>query len=332
MILKLYKKSHFTQITWTLIFAIVFAVPDFLQSNTHYLSKSTIFLKLSCLYPWIQVNWIYQAISNLLLIVLAFYVKDVFSRHQLVHRQNFLPSLLIIALFGFQSPFYNQLLSIINLLLLTTSFNFLLQSFDDEKPENSIFSASILLSIASFISYGNLLFFPLIWISFIIFQYYNWRHIPITLVGLITPYLFLFTWMFWHDKLHLLQNFWDVFYHQFFHLTSVIGLLNIIIYILLSFFIFSSLAKIIPETPSKIIAIRRKTTLSIWFIVIALYAFLFYNDKVSDNFILIPLAGLLGYYFRAIQQKRLWIDLLFSFLILILILNKYLMVDATKVL
>ncbi len=323
MILKLFKKSYLVQISWVIIFAIILAIPDFLQSNTAYIPQTTLFLKLSCIYPWLQTNWVYQVIGNVLLIALAFYVKDLFSRHELVHRQNFLPSLLILALFNFLHPFQFQLLALINVFLIAFAFSFILKSFEDEHPDNSIFSASILISLASFISYSNFIFIPFIWLSFFIFQNYSIRYLPITIIGLLTPYLFLFTWLFWFDQTNLIFLEWDLFSTQLYQLIHIQGLLNIIIITILGFLTILSLIKIIPETPSKIIAIRQKTTLSLWFLIFSIYPFVFFPDFISNNFFIIALAGLLGYYLRVVKSKRLWIDLLFSALIILIILNKY---------
>lgn len=332
MILSLFKKSHFVQITWVILITIILAVPGIYQTETIFWPESTLFTKISCLAPWLKINWIYQIITNLLLILLAFYVKAVFSKHQLVHYQNYLPALLIIVLFNFSYPYAYQLAAILNLFLLALSFSFLLDSFDDEKPDNSIFSASLFLSLASFLSYSNFYFLILIWVSFFVFQNYSWRYLPISIVGLLTPYIFLFTWLFWFDKMDILFHEWNHAAEQFYQFPQFTGLFNIIILSILGFFIFASLSKIIPETPAKIIAIRRKTNITLWFLLFAFYPLLFHPDFISKNLITIPLAGLLGYYFRVVKMRRKWMDLLFTLFIIIIIANKYFRLDAFKVL
>ena len=329
MILGLFKKSYFIQISWVIIFAIILAIPGFLQSNSTYLPQTTLFLKLSCIFPWLKINWVYQSISNILLLALAFYVKGVFAKHELVHRQNFLPSLLILALFNILHPFQFQLIAVINVFLLAFAFNFLLNSFEDEHPDNSIFSASILIGIASLISYSNIIFLPFIWLSFFMFQNYSFRYLPITIVGIISPYLFLFTWLFWNDKMNLISTEWMLLGQNNYYPKEINGLFNIMMISILSFFTLVSLGKIVPETPSKIIAIRRKTTLSLWFLLFSTIPFILFPDKISSNLFIIALSGLLGYYLRVIKTKRLWIDFLFSAFIVLIILNKYFY--ATKI-
>ena len=332
MILQLFKKSFFIQISWIIIFAIAFAIPHFFQNNTEYIPQTTLFLNLIYFYSWFKINWIYQIISHLLLLGLAFYIKEIFAKHQLAHHSNFLSSLILIALFNFLFPFQYQFLGIVNLFLLAIAFDFILKSGDDEKVDNSIFTASLILSLASFISYSNLIVFPIIWFSFFIFQNYNWRYLPMSITGLIIPYLFLFTWLFWFDKLELITSEWSIAYQSFYQTPQFSTLFYIFIFSLLGFFLLISLVKIIPETTAKVIDIRRKTSLTIWLLIFSLYPLIFFPDSISNNLILIPLAGILGYYLRIVKKRRNLIDFGFTILIILLLINKYYLVYASKIL
>lgn len=331
MLLSLFKKTYFVQISGIIFFAILMAIPGFLQDKTVFWPDNTLFLKISCLHPSLQINWLYQGLQFVLLLSLAFYVKSIFTRHQLVHHLNFIPSLLIIALFSFQQPFEYQLINTISLFLLAFAFSFLLDGFDDEKPDNSLFTASLFISLASFFSYSNAYFLLLVWMSFFVFQIYSWRYFPITLVGLLTPYLFLFTWLYWFDKLDLAFIEWNHISEQLISMPQINSLLNIIIFSILGFLILLSLSKIIPEVAGKIIAIRKKTSISLWFLFISLFPFIWSPDIISRNVILIPIAGLVGYYLKTVKTRKFWIDLVFTSFILLLIFNKYYLAYAEKI-
>jgi len=323
MILAFFKKSYFTQVSGVVFFAMLMAIPDFLQTQTEYIPQTTLFLKQFPLQGWWQINWLYQIINNLLLLALAFYIKHILSKHELINRRNFLSSILVIALFNFLHPFQFQLISVLNVFLLSFSLHYLLQSFEDEHPDNSIFSASLLISFASLFSYSNFIFFPFIWISFFVFQNYSIRYLPITIIGLLSPYLFFFTWLFWFNDLNIIIAEWNFINKSFFQVLQIHGILQIIIFSILGFFAFISLSKILPEVPSKIIAIRQKTTLSLWLLVFSFYPLVFFPDLVSNNFFIIAYAGLLAYYLTTLKNKRLWIDLLFTIFVILLIINKY---------
>lgn len=331
MLLSLFKKTYFVQISGIIFFAIIMALPGFFQDKTVFWPENTLFLKVSCLHPSLQINWLYQSLQFGLLLFLAFYIKLLFSRHQLVHHLNFIPSLLIIAIFNFQQPFEYQLINSISLFLLAFAFSFLLDGFDDEKPDNSLFTASLFISMASFLSYSSVYFIVLVWLSFFVFQIYSWRYLPITLVGLITPYLFLFTWLYWFDKLDLVLIEWNQISAHLISIPQINSILHIFIFSILGFLILLSLSRIIPEAPGKIIAIRKKTSISLWFLIISLFPFIWSPDFISRNIILIPVAGLVGYYLKTVKTRRFWIDLVFTIFILLLIFNKYYLAYAEKI-
>lgn len=331
MLLSLFKKTYFIQISGIIFFAILVSIPGFIQDQTVFWPQNTLFLKVSCLHPYLQINWIYQSLSFILLLIFAFYTKLLLSKHHLIHHLNFIPSLLIITLFSFQQPFQYQLINTISLFFIALAYSHLLESFDAEKPDNSLFTASLFISLASLFSYTNMVFILLIWISFFVFQIYNWRYLPITIIGIIIPYLFLFTWLYWIGNLDMILMEWKEISTKIYALPRINSLLNILIFSILGFLILLSLAKIIPETPGKIIAIRRKTSLSLWFLFISLFPFIWGADLISKNIILIPIAGLLGYYLRSVKRKRLWIDFIFTIFVFLLILNKYYLAYAEKI-
>lgn len=329
MLLHIFHKNYFAQISWLVFFAIIFAVPDYLQQSGDNWSNNTLFLKLSCLHPWLRIHWIYQTINFLIVLGIAFLLKNLLTKHQLVHHSNFLPSLLIITLYGFQQLFDYQILISINLLLMVLFYRNILNSFDDEKPDNAIFSAAFYLGLASFISYNNTVFILLIWISFIIFQNYSWRYIPITVAGLFTPYLFFITYLFWNDQLMLIDSEWTNLQNYTYHLPQLNNLVSIIIYSILGFLILISLSKIIPETSSKVISIRKKVSFSLWFLFISIVVMLFSNEAIIKNIFLLPLSGLLGYYLRSLKTRRRIIDIIFSLFVFILLFQKYYLVYAS---
>lgn len=326
MVLSLFKKSYFIQISWIIIFSILLTIPSFFQSNTTFIPQSTIFLKLICFYPWFKISWLYQLISYISLLSLAFYIKNFLARNSLISRQNFIPSLVIILLFNIFHPFQYQLLSIIFIFLITIFISFLLNSFEDDNPDNSIFSASIILSLASFFSYSAFLLFPIIWISFFIFKNLRLRYFFMSLVGLIIPYIFLVAYLFWCNKLDLLSAEINTIEKYFFHIYHFTGLLHFIILVLLVFFAFVSLINIIPEISSKLIEIRYKTVLFIWIFAIGLYTFIFYPDTISNSIIIVAFPALLGHYLFSIKKQRLWIDLIFTTLVILIFINRYIYV------
>lgn len=332
MILYLFKKSFYGQIALVVLFAILFAIPDFMQDRTLFWPTNTLFLKISCLAPFLKINWIYQTLVLILQVLYAFYVKDLLTRNQLNHHLNFLPALLVIVLFNFLQPFQYQLLNILNLFLITLTFSFLLKSFDDNNPNNSFFGASILIALSSFLGYGNIFMIFLVWISFFVFQNYSWRYMPITLIGLITPYIFLLSYLFWYDLLFAIDMEWKQILKAGFQWSLPQGIFQYIVLGILSFFLLLSLLKIVPEMPGRIISIRKKTSLTLWLLFITLIAFWLGGSSSVSQLYLLPIAAVIGYYLRTIKKRKIFFDIIFTSFILLLLFNKYYLVYASKML
>ena len=323
MVLSIFKKSYFIQISWIIIFSILLAIPAFFQSNTLFIPKSTIFLKLICFYPWFKINWIYQLFSYLLLLSFALYIRRFLATNLLINRHNFIPSLLVLLLFNVFYPFQYQALSVVFIFLVSISISLLIKSSENETPDNNIFGAALTLSLASFLSYSAIILFPIIWISFFIFKTLKIRYLFMTLIGLSIPYLFLLTYLFWCNSLDILFEEINAIENLYFHINQISGLLNLAILFLLLFFTFISLSKIISETSSKLIEIRRKTILFLWIFAFGLYTFIFYPDTISNNIIIIALPAILGHYLIKIKKQRLWIDFIFTILVILIIINRY---------
>ncbi len=323
MVLSLFKKSYFVQISWVIIFSILLAIPSFLQTNTAYIPQTTLFSKIICLFPWLKINWIYQFTSYFALLALAFYIKNILAENLIVDRQNFMPSLIVLLLFNVFHPYQYQLMAIVYLFLISISLSFLFRSFEDEKPDNSIFTASVLIAIASLISYSAFFVFLIIWLSFLVFKNLNIRYFFNSLVGLLSPYIFFIGYLFWCDKMELLYFEIDTIKDNLFQITHYSGLLNIIILFLLMFFIVISGSKIISEMSSKVIEIRLKTILLLWLFALSLYVFVFSPDTISNNLIVLTFSAFLGHYLVIIKRHRLWIDVAFTLLIVLILINKY---------
>ncbi len=332
MLLRLFHKNYYTQISLLILFTVAFAIPDFIQKTGENWSDNTLFLRLSCLHPWIRISWVYESLQLLVLLAIAFIIKHTLTAHQLIHQSNFLPGLILISLFGFHQLFDFQILTSINLFLLILAYSHLLKSYDDDQPDNALFSASFFIGLATFISYTNIVFLVLVWISFFVFQNYSLRYLLITIIGLIVPHLFFATWLFWFDQLPLLEKEWQTTSNFSYQLPQFNDLFLIITYAILGFFIFLSLSKIIPETSSKIISIRKKVSLSLWFLALSIIILLFSADPIVKNAYLIPLSGLLGYYLRSVKNRRNLIDTIFSLFIFFLLFQKYYLAYAPSLL
>ncbi|MBL6658097.1 MAG: hypothetical protein ISR00_00240 [Flavobacteriales bacterium] len=90
--------------------------------------------------------------------------------------------------------------------------NKLMSIYQKSKPYASLFDSGFLIGLSTIIYPLSILFFLLILVAVFIYSTINWRYFLIPLLGLLTPFLFAFTYGYYFDELSLLsQYFFNAF-------------------------------------------------------------------------------------------------------------------------
>ena len=91
--------------------------------------------------------------------------------------------------------------------LLLFFLNYLLKIYKQKKPYSIVFNAGIILSLLSFYIPHTLMLYPLIILSTLVFRNIDWRVILISLLSLLVPYLFVWTYQFFFQQKLLFPTF-----------------------------------------------------------------------------------------------------------------------------
>jgi hypothetical protein len=144
------------------------------------------------------------------------------------------------------------------------------------KPEHldRIFAAGLFTAIASMVYLPFILWFVFVIISFLVFRAGNWRAWMAAFIGLITPYLYLAVWYFWHDE--FMERVFD-FSAFFRHLRLFPVAFPVDYYILSGFTLVLALWGILlfRSSPEKTVEIRVKTNILLWTLLFAILSFLY---------------------------------------------------------
>jgi hypothetical protein len=257
-----------------------------------------------------------------LTLVSAFLLNRLLTNNEVVAKNSSLSALILIALMSY-FPFLLTLhqLSIASLILLMI-LERLFRSYNRSESLELTYIAGFLTGIASLFYLPFLLFFLFLWISMIIFRNNDWHEWIGSLIGLVTPFIFLSVYYFWFDK-------WMTKAHEYmaffmisinpapFHEPSFL-VLSLIVFILLIFGLLTSLARLSEKT----IEIRKKTILLIWLIPIMIISVPFAAGVLKYHLFIsfITLSGLLSTYLLKIK-KTFWQELIFVGIIVLLLIN-----------
>ncbi len=268
------------------------------------------------------VSVVLQIVSLLVLPVLACAFRYALSAQQLIHRNNLLPCFLFVMFFAYLHTTNFLFWDLVYVVLVLWAVVKLFSSMDSPKVIEYIISASLLLSLASFLSYTVFFLFPMVWLSFMAFQQYSYKYVIASLIGFFLPYYFLLSYLFLSDQLAVF-DIWAYFVGmQWFVLPKVFDIYAIASTVGVFALGLWALQYMIAVLPKQVILWRRKMQLLMGIFLLSLYPFLFVQDPLAKNLTPIMIVVFASYTIGA--KKLHWLlDALVSVLLLGMLVHKY---------
>ncbi len=239
--------------------------------------------------------------------------------NNLIYEKNIIrkENLVIGCVFIFLSTAFINTIDIwISAFFMLFLFNFLLASYQKDMPFSEYYNSAIILSILTFFHPNIILFLTLFLVSGINYSNLNWRILVTILLGLITPYIFYFMFLYLSSSLFSIPeifNFSEISLSdaQKLQLPIQIWIGVLIIIIIFSFFeLFVWLYK-------KSIKSRKTFLIIIWYFIIALFI-VYFSGLEYFYFTITPLAVIIGNYFVYSRNRKVA-----SFLFLMLVISSF---------
>ncbi len=171
--------------------------------------------------PWLQV-----ILGALLTAGGGMLLNDVLIRSEFQERSNYLPALtyvLFMSIFPEQRSFHPLLFGNIFLLF---SLRRLFSIFRQLTVRSHAFDAGLHLGVASLFYFPMAFLLPYIWFSLMTFRSFDWREYFLPLLGIATPYTYLFVFLLWKEQLGAFTELLPTMVFQPFHTWSGIPFLN----------------------------------------------------------------------------------------------------------
>lgn len=277
----------------------------------------------SLLYSWISALPVLQVILGYILVVAeAVILNRLLYNHNIVQKNSSLSGFIFIILISCYPEFLTLQPVTIALFFLLLVLDQLFKSYTRQEALDLIYSAGFLTAAGSLFYFPVILFFFFILISFVIFRSLKWR-LPVScLFGLLTPYLFLFVFYFWFDKLATgIKE-----YQVMLSFNADIKVLKAPGYIALSSFLvlgyFYTLVYGLRSRAEKTIEKKRKNLLVNWMVFFVVVSCPFSSNllKYHIELAFITFSGLVAFYLLQIR-KTFWQELILLVLILFIITN-----------
>ena len=297
--------------------AVVFLLLDiFIGTKPSLVTDHPIFSSLASFFSH-HYTW-----SNVLLFIIGLLMamgwNNALSERGVFKNATIIPAFLFIILSSVFSLSSFWVCAFIFLFVL----NKLMLCFQQEKPYGLLFDSGFLIGLATVINPICIFFFMLTYVAVMVYSTINWRNFLIPIIGLFTPFLFIWTYGFYFDSLPDLSDYY--FSYIKWSLPTIEYSLAFLIWstllLLLFFFAIRELAQWLTMK-----SLRSRKSFYVFFAysICAFVGFFFVQD--SWNYLLLfslPFTVLTANYFLFIE-KRWWYESLF---ILILISTVYLQI------
>ena len=204
--------------------------------------------------------------------------------------------------------------------ILLFVMNKLMLCFQQERPYGLLFDSGFLIGLATIINPVCIFFFILTYVAVVVYSTINWRNFIIPIIGLFTPFLFVWTYGFYFNSLPVLSDYY--FSYIYWSFPSIKYSLSFLIWSILIFLLFFfAIRELAQWLTMKSLRSRKAFYVFFAYSVCAFVGFFFVQE--SWNYLLLftlPFTVLTANYFLFIE-KRWWYESLF---ILILISTVYL--------
>ncbi|MDP4280572.1 MAG: DUF6427 family protein [Bacteroidota bacterium] len=266
-----------------------------------------------------------QVLSGfLIMLISAFYCNYIFARNEVVPKNSSLAAFSFVIF----SSWFPQALTLnpvsLSLLFLMIAFMAIYSSYSRTEWLDLTYTAGFFTGIATLIHPPSIIYLVFIWIATIISRSSGWRSFFSTLIGIITPFLFISVYYFWFDKLEMKASLYFDNFREI-HIPFLTNdLLFFIPFFVLAFVLLLVMINSFGNVQEKTIEGRRKNAILYWFTFFTAFLFFFpgHPFKYTVIFVAVPLAGILSSYMLRIRKIR-WQQILWIVFIMFALANNY---------
>jgi len=247
-------------------------------------------------------------------------LNNIVYEKNIIRKDNLVVGFVFVLISSF---FINVVEAWLSAFLLLFMFNFLAEAYQKDLPFSEFYNASFILSLATFI-YPNLILLTLVLIiAGINYSNFNWRILVTIFLGLITPQVFYFVfiflkgmdWVFYRPVVVSKINFLTL---EELHISKKILAIIFLVIVILSFFeLFTWLYK-------KSIKSRRTFMTIIWFFVFTIIIAI-YSGWEYFYFSFLPLSVIISNYFVYAKNRHI-ANILFFLLVISSFYYRYMIV------
>ncbi|MGM0497030.1 MAG: DUF6427 family protein [Bacteroidota bacterium] len=259
------------------------------------------------LYNWLaQKQFLRVFVPYILILIQAVYILKINREYILVQRQNYLPSLIFIIITGSFIELQRINPGIFANLFIILMLNQVFSSYRKRYVLNRLFMAGIFVGIAGMFYSFAIVYLVIIWISLFLLRSIDLREWFVPVLGVIFPFLFLFSVYYIHDELTITGLIETIKAN----IKAPVSITHYqtpyyIFYAILGLFVIFGSFSIIKRFPGRKIYIRKFFEILWWMFVGPVLMLIFMSQIYGEiiYFIAVPITYLIADYVNSIKNR-----------------------------
>src|SRR6476646_4742729 len=196
MIIRFLKSNNPAAFVVLLVIAILIWVWGFFTNSVMDI-RHTMPLYEFLVRPVSAFPWMGKIIAILLIVAEGLLLNYIVNENEVLTKKTALPALFYIVFLSNSSVMLELHPVLFANLFLLFALSKILNSYRKDIAFSQVFDAGLLISLATLCYFPCIVFLPMIGIALVIFRPFLWREWAISLLGVLVPYVFAFTYYFW---------------------------------------------------------------------------------------------------------------------------------------
>ena len=326
MLIRFFKSSFYLQYLVLLVLAAALWIRAYTAPclEIHAGPESPLFLLLLQFLP--DEVLVYSISGFFLLLAEALILNFILIRHEIVPKNTLIPAIVYIVLMS-QSPLMLGLNPVLCAgFFIILAIDRIMKTYGQADPTKNVFSAAVLLALASLFYFPAIFLCLVLFLSFIIFGTFSIRVFFVSLSGIFTVYIYLFLVYFITDNLAGQYCTYESWFFEFPGIDISSYYMQYMVWGGAALLLLAASFYSVSHMNEWNISIRKMILLIMWFFILSSSTLIYEGDQFLNTALLaaIPASMIISGYLANRRKVSVLMEIYFLLLLVITVINNIL--------
>ncbi len=275
-------------------------------------------------------GFIMPLIGLLLLMLEAFYLNYILIKHEIVPKNSLITAFVYVMIMSQSLPALSLNPVICAAFFVIPALDKILKTYGTADPTRDVFSAALLLALASLFHFPAIFFALILFGSFFVFGTFSIRIFFVGVAGIFTVYLYLFLYYFLNGQLDGLICLYVNWFSSIPHFSDQLPYTQYVLWVFQAIILLEAFFLVLAGMNERNISIRKMILLMIYFLLFSLGSVVYMLDdlRMASLMPALPISIFIATYV-ANRKKLSWIlELFFVIWLIVTIVHNLLIAEC----